>query len=89
MTSKLEAIAIDAIRQCKISPKVAVPVVGQLVVGVVLWLLGDDVEGRTLVLTALGTLGVGYSSPVGRVIVPSTGGVVTTTSKPVGAKPKA
>lgn len=85
MSSNVQAIAIDAIRQCKISPKVAFPVVGQLVVGVALWALGDDVEGRTLVLTALATLGVGWTSPVGRVIVPSVGGTVTSVDKPTSA----
>ncbi len=50
-----------------ISPKVYLPVVGQLVAGVVLILCGLDVEGKTLIATAVGTAGVGYRAKPGQV----------------------
>lgn len=46
-----------------ISPKVAIPALGQIVVGVALILLGFDVEGRTAVATGLGTFVVGFGAP--------------------------
>jgi hypothetical protein len=46
-----------------ISPKVFVPVILQIVVGVILILTGDDVEGKTLLFTAVGTGAVGFTAP--------------------------
>lgn len=46
-----------------ISPKVYVPTILQIVVGVILLLTGSDVEGKTLLLTAVGTAGVGFAAP--------------------------
>lgn len=48
-----------------LSPKVLLPVVAQLVIGVVLLAFGNDVEGRTLLLAAAGTFGVGYQAAPG------------------------
>lgn len=46
-----------------IAPKVLIPAVAQLVAGIVFLLLGYDVEGKTLIVTALGSFGVGYAAP--------------------------
>ena len=51
-----------------ISPKVYVPVIAQAVAGIVLILLGFDVEGRTLLVTALGTAGLGGGANPGNVV---------------------
>lgn len=50
-----------------ISPKVYLPVAGMFVAGIVLILVGLDVEGRTLIATALGTLGVGAAANPGTI----------------------
>lgn len=52
-----------------LSPKVYVPALGQIIVGVVLLILGLDVEGRTAIGTGLGTLLLGFSAKPGDVIV--------------------
>lgn len=46
-----------------ISPKVYIPALLQIVVGVILLLTGSDVEGKTLLLSAVGTFGAGFASP--------------------------
>ena len=46
-----------------ISPKVLIPAVGQAVVGVLFLLFGLDVEGKTALLSAAATFGVGYAAP--------------------------
>lgn len=46
-----------------ISPKVWVPALGQIVVGVAFLLLGLDVEGKTAIATGLGTFVVGFQAP--------------------------
>lgn len=51
-----------------ISPKVYVPVLGQVAAGVALIVLGFDVEGKTLLVTALGTAGAGGLAKPGEVI---------------------
>lgn len=50
-----------------ISPKVYVPALGQIIVGVVLIILGLDVEGRTAIATGLGTFAVGFGAKPGQV----------------------
>jgi hypothetical protein len=45
-----------------ISPKVYVPAVGQVIVGVVLIVLGLDVEGKTAISTGIGTFLLGYGA---------------------------
>jgi hypothetical protein len=52
----------------QVSPKVAWPSLAQLALGIVLILLGLDVEGKTLVVSSLGTLGVGYAVKPGTVV---------------------
>lgn len=54
--------------QVGISPKVYVPALAGLAVGVALLLLGLDVEGRTLIGAALGGGFLGYQSPPGDVV---------------------
>lgn len=51
-----------------LSPKVLVPALGQVVVGVAFLLFGLDVEGRTAIASGLGTLVVGFRAPPGAVI---------------------
>lgn len=46
-----------------VSPKVYIPALAQLVIGIVLIVLGLDVEGKTLIATGLGTGVVGYRAP--------------------------
>jgi len=46
-----------------VSAKVYVPVLLQLVGGIVLLLVGMTVEGKTLVVTAIGSFGAGYTAP--------------------------
>lgn len=46
-----------------ISPKVFVPALGQIVVGIVFLLIGLDVEGKTAIATGLGTFFVGFRAP--------------------------
>jgi hypothetical protein len=59
-------------RTVGISPKVWVPAAGQVVVGIVLILLGLDVEGKTAIATGLGTLVVGFQAPPSPVITVGT-----------------
>jgi hypothetical protein len=67
-------MSVDTItKTIGISPKVYVPAIGQIVVGVVLLLFGLDVEGRTAIGTGLGTFGLGWSAKPGNVeTVPAT-----------------
>lgn len=51
-----------------ISPKVWVPVLLQAVAGVILLVVGFDVEGKTLIATAVGTFVTGFKSPPGDVV---------------------
>lgn len=55
-----------------ISPKVWVPALAQVVVGIVLILIGLDVEGKTLIASGFGTFAVGYKSPPSPVITVGT-----------------
>lgn len=50
-----------------ISPKMYVPAIGQVVIGVVLLILGLDVEGRTMIGTGLATAAVGFGVNPGAV----------------------
>lgn len=45
-----------------ISQKVWIPAALQIATGVVLILLGLDVEGKTAIATGLGTFGIGYGA---------------------------
>lgn len=45
------------------SPKVFIPAGGMIFCGVVLLLLGFDVEGKTLIATGVAALPAGYFSP--------------------------
>lgn len=54
-------------KQIGISPKVYVPAIAQVLAGVVLIVLGLDVEGKTAISTGLGTLLVGYGAKPGTV----------------------
>lgn len=56
-------------KQIGISPKVLIPAVGQIVVGVVFLLVGLDVEGKTAIATGLGTLVTGFAASPGQVRV--------------------
>lgn len=56
-------------RTIGISPKVYVPALAQIVVGVVFLLIGLDVEGKTAIATGLGTFAAGFAAPPGDVIV--------------------
>lgn len=58
-------------RTIGISPKVYVPVIAQAVAGVVLIALGFDVEGKTLLATALATAGLGGGARPGQVTTSS------------------
>jgi hypothetical protein len=51
------------IKTLGISPKVYIPVIVQIIVGVILILTGSDVEGKTLLLTAAGTGALGFGAP--------------------------
>lgn len=51
-----------------VSLKVLIPALAQLVVGIVLLLTGNDVEGKTLLLAAAGSFGVGYAAPPAGVV---------------------
>lgn len=53
------------VRTVGISPKVYVPAIGQLVVGVGFLVLGLDVEGKTAIATGLATLAAGFRAPAG------------------------
>lgn len=54
-----------------ISPKVLIPALGQIIIGVIFLLIGLDVEGRTAIATGLGTLVAGFTAPPGRVVAPT------------------
>jgi hypothetical protein len=55
------------------SPKVYLPVFGQIVVGVILLLAGNDVEGKTLLISAAASFGVGAAASPGDVITTNPG----------------
>jgi hypothetical protein len=57
-----------------ISPKMYVPAAAQVVLGIVLILLGLDVEGRTVIATGLGTAVVGFGASPGAVQAKATDG---------------
>lgn len=46
-----------------ISPKVFVPAIGQIVVGVLFLVLGLDVEGKTSIATGFATFAAGFAAP--------------------------
>lgn len=46
-----------------ISPKVFIPALGQLLVGIVFLALGLTVEGKTAIATGLGTFVAGFAAP--------------------------
>ncbi|MEJ7783163.1 MAG: hypothetical protein WKF96_00070 [Solirubrobacteraceae bacterium] len=54
-------------KQVGVSPKVLIPVIGQILVGVVLLLFGLDVEGRTALAAAFGTAVLGAGAGPGEV----------------------
>lgn len=60
---------MPAKRSVGVSPKVYIPAGLQIVAGVVLMLLGLDVEGRTALATGFGTLATGYAAKPGTVEV--------------------
>jgi len=64
------AVVTQEAKTVGVSPKVYLPVVGMLVAGVVLVLIGLDVEGKTLIGTAIATAGVGGFASPGKVQVP-------------------
>lgn len=51
-----------------VSPKVWVPAAGQIVAGVALMLAGLDVEGKTAIVTGVGTFLAGFGAPPGEVV---------------------
>jgi hypothetical protein len=51
-----------------VSPKVWIPACLQMAAGIALILLGFTVEGKTLVVSAVGTAGVGYAANPGEVV---------------------
>jgi hypothetical protein len=55
-----------------ISPKVYVPAIGQVVVGVIFLILGLDVEGKTAIATGLGTFAAGFAAPPAPVVTVGT-----------------
>jgi|tagenome__1003787_1003787.scaffolds.fasta_scaffold20987847_11 hypothetical protein len=55
-----------------ISPKVWVPALGQIIVGIVFLILGLDVEGKTTIVTGLGTFAAGFAAPPAPVVTVST-----------------
>jgi hypothetical protein len=55
-----------------ISPKVWVPALGQVAVGIAFLLLGLDVEGKTAIATGLGTAAVGFRAPNSPVVTVGT-----------------
>jgi hypothetical protein len=50
-----------------VSQKVWIPAALQVAAGVVLILLGLDVEGKTAIAAGLGTFGVGYTAKPGQI----------------------
>lgn len=64
-------------RTVGISPKVWVPALGSILVGVAFLILGLDVEGKTAIATGLGTFVAGFSAPNSPVVTVGTGGVDT------------
>lgn len=50
-----------------ISPKVYVPAIAQIVAGVVFFVLGLNVEGKTALSTGIGTLLTGYFAKPGAI----------------------
>lgn len=50
-----------------VSPKVYVPVIAQVAAGIVLLLLGLDVEAKTAFVTAVATAGLGGGAKPGQV----------------------
>jgi hypothetical protein len=55
-----------------ISPKVFIPALGQIIVGIILLILGFTVEGKTLIASGLGTFAVGFKAPPAPVVTVST-----------------
>jgi hypothetical protein len=55
-----------------ISPKVYVPAIGQILIGVIFLILGLDVEGKTAIATGLGTFAAGFAAPPAPVVTVST-----------------
>lgn len=51
-----------------ISPKVSIPALASIALGVVLLLLGLDVEGRTLIAAGLGVGALGGAAKPGNVV---------------------
>lgn len=59
-------------RTLGISPKVYVPAIGQIIVGVLFLVLGLDVEGKTAISTGLATFVAGFAAPPAPVVTVST-----------------
>lgn len=64
-----QTVVLTALKACGISPKVYGPAVLAIALGLLLLLLGLDVEGRTLIGAGMGVFGLGYNLPTGKVVL--------------------